>query len=34
MLQGIGELVLLKSTIVLGLAILLFYRREVAEVSV
>lgn len=34
MLQGIGELMLLKSVIILGLAILLFYRREVAEVSV
>ena len=33
-LQGIGELALLKTFIVLGLAILLFHRREVAEVSV
>ena len=33
-LQGIGELVLLKTVIVLGFAVLLFYRREVAEVSV
>ncbi len=33
-LQGIGELVLLKTAVILGLASLLFYRREVAEVSV
>jgi len=33
-LQGIGELAMLKTTVVLGLAILLFYRRELAEVSV
>ncbi len=33
-LQGISELVLLKTTVVLALAILLFYRREVADVSV
>lgn len=33
-LQGVGELALLKTLIVLGLAILLFHRREVAEVSV
>ena len=33
-LQGIAELVLLKAVIILGLAIVLFYRREVAEVSV
>ncbi len=33
-LQGVGELVLLKTVIVLGLAVLLFHRREVAEVSV
>lgn len=34
MLQGIGELVLLQAGIMLGLAIILFYRREVAETSV
>ena len=33
-LQGVGELALLKTSIVLGLAVLLFHRREVAEVSV
>jgi len=33
-LQGIGDLAILKTAIVLGLAMLLFYRREVAEVSV
>jgi len=33
-LQGIAELALLKTLIVLGLAILLFHRREVAEISV
>lgn len=32
-LQGVSELVLLKTAVVLGLAMLLFYRREVAEVS-
>ncbi len=32
-LQGIGELVIVKLAVVLGLAMLLFYRREVAEVS-
>lgn len=32
-LQAIGELALLKTVIILGLAILLFYRREVAELS-
>ena len=32
-LQGVAELVVLKTTLILGLAILLFYRREVAEVS-
>lgn|GEM_PF-1342506 len=33
-LQGIGELVLLQTTVVIGLAMILFHRREVAEVSV
>ncbi|MCH7839731.1 MAG: hypothetical protein IID38_05795, partial [Planctomycetes bacterium] len=33
-LQAVAELAVLKTVIVLGLAILLFYRREVAEVSV
>ena len=33
-LQGIGELVTVKGLLVLGLAMLLFHRREVAEVSV
>ncbi|MCH9033348.1 MAG: hypothetical protein IID42_02445, partial [Planctomycetes bacterium] len=33
-LQGVGELALLKTFIVLGLAMLVFHRREVAEVSV
>lgn len=33
-LQGIGELAILKTVIVLGLAMLLFHRREVAEISV
>lgn len=33
-LQGVFWLVLIKTTIVLGLAMLLFHRREVAEVSV
>jgi len=33
-LQAVTELVLFKTAIILGLAILLFYRREVAEVSV
>ena len=33
-LQGIAELAMLKTLIVLGFAILLFHRREVAEVSV
>jgi len=33
-LQGVAEVGLLKTFIVLGLAILLFHRREVAEVSV
>ena len=32
-LQAITELVLLKSLIILGLAVLFFHRREVAEVS-
>lgn len=32
-LQGIGELVIVKTVIVLGLAVLFFYRREVAELS-
>lgn len=32
-LQGITELALLKTALLLGIAILLFYRREVAEVS-
>lgn len=32
-LQGFGDLVLIKTVIVLGLAMLLFHRREVAEVS-
>lgn len=31
--QAIGELVLIKTVIVLGLAMLLYYRREVAELS-
>ena len=33
-LQGIGELAILKTLVVLGFAMLFFYRREVAEVSV
>ncbi len=33
-LQGVAELVLLKGAIVLGLAVVLFHRREVAEISV
>jgi len=33
-LQAVTELALLKTAIILGLAILFFYRREVAEVSV
>ncbi len=33
-LQAIGELAMLKTLIILGLAMLLFHRREVAEVSV
>lgn len=33
-LQGIGELALFKTMIVLGIAMLLFHRREVAEISV
>jgi len=33
-LQAITELTLFKAAVVLGLAILLFYRREVAEVSI
>lgn len=33
-LQGIGELAVLQTTLVLGLAMILFHRREVAEVSV
>jgi hypothetical protein len=32
-LQATAELVLLKSLIILGLAVLFFHRREVAEVS-
>ena len=32
-LQGVTDLVLLKTTIVLAIAMLLFYRREVAEIS-
>ena len=32
-LQAVSELVLLKTVIILGLAMLLFYRREVAELS-
>ncbi len=32
-LQGVADLVILKTVVVLGLAILLFYRREVAETS-
>ena len=32
-LQGISELGLIKTSIALGLAVLLFYRRELAEVS-
>lgn len=32
-LQGVTELVLLKTAIVLGIAMLLYYRREVAELS-
>ncbi len=32
-LQGVADLVLIKTTIVVGLAMLLFQRREVAEVS-
>lgn len=32
-LQAIAELVLVKSLIILGLAVLFFYRREIAEVS-
>jgi len=33
-LTAMGELVVIKTAVILGLAILLFYRREVAEVSV
>jgi len=33
-LQGISEVALLKTAIVLGLAILIFHRREIAEISV
>ena len=33
-LQALGEMALLKTGIVLGLAVLLFHRREVAEISV
>ena len=33
-LQGITELAVVKTLILLGLAILFFHRREVAEVSV
>ncbi len=33
-LEGIGELVLLQTTVVIGLAMIVFHRREVAEVSV
>ncbi|UCE58717.1 MAG: ABC transporter permease [Phycisphaerales bacterium] len=33
-LQALSELVLLKTTIIIGLAILLFHRREVAETSI
>ena len=33
-LQAVGELAILKTAVVLGLAVLLFYRREVAEISV
>jgi len=33
-LQAVGDLALLKTALVLGLAMLLFYRREVAEISV
>lgn len=32
-LQGVSELVLIKTTVVLGIAMLLYYRREVAEAS-
>ena len=32
-LQGVSELVLVKTTVVLGVAMLLYYRREVAELS-
>jgi len=32
-LQGFGDLVLIKTVVILGLAMLLFHRREVAEVS-
>lgn len=34
LLQGIGFLVLLRTTMVLGLTMLMFHRREVAEVSI
>ena len=33
-LQAVAELATFKTVLVLGLAVLLFYRREVAEVSV
>ena len=33
-LQGVGELVLMQTTIIMGLAMILFHRREAAEVSV
>ena len=33
-LQAVTEVVMFKTAVVLGLAILLFYRREVAEISV
>jgi hypothetical protein len=34
LLQGIGFLVLIRTTMVLGLTMLMFHRREVAEVSI
>jgi len=33
-LQGISEVAIVRTTVILGIAILLFYRREVAEVSI
>ena len=32
-MQGVAELAILKTIIILGIAIFFFYRREVAELS-